>query len=81
MEVYNNPDGYEFDHPCGNVIRKEEKFFYNPYLPDVDSIIVDDIDYCIDCPCFSLDQRTNVGMCQGLEIKIAIGKIILYPIK
>lgn len=68
----------QFEHPCDNVLRAEEKFFYNPDLPNVDTIIVKDIKYCNTCAWFSENSKTLIGMCQGLEIKVAIDERTSY---
>jgi len=80
MEIeFDSPPGYKFRHPCGNIERNESKFFYNPKLP-VDSVTVRDAERCTLCSCFFVSEKTRIGMCQGLEIKIAIDEKISYPI-
>lgn len=63
-----SPDNYKFEHPCGNVIKNEEKFFYDPDIPKTRVIFIDDLERCKNCVCFF--SHDNRNMCQGIEIKV-----------
>lgn len=67
IDIINGPDEYKFEHPCGE-IKREEKFFYDPYKPKVTMIVMDDLENCMDCACFF--DHDGKMMCQGIEIKI-----------
>jgi len=78
MEVCDAPPDYEFDHPCGNVATSEEVFFYDPKNPRPKAIIVREADKCLGCACYSVDQITGRGKCQGLQIILELDVKISY---
>ena len=77
-DYYAAPPDYVFEHPCGNVARVEEIFFYNPKNPEPLAIIIDDGDRCLGCACYFYNPTTMKAMCQGLEIKLELDVKISY---
>ena len=77
-DYYASPPDYVFVHPCGNVVKIEELFFYNPKNPEPRAIIIDDTNKCLDCACYFHYEKTGKSMCQGLEIKLESDVKISY---
>jgi hypothetical protein len=75
---FENPKGYEFKHPCGNVVRCEEKFFVEPGKAEKLVVIIENEETCFDCTCYFIDAKTRSGKCQGLEIKTEIENKVIY---